>query len=221
LGSVVWEDKSVNVSPEDFVRLGEERMVEGKRAMKVLGMSSQNLTFLGYPDKGLWPMLTKFFNQDKPYMSSGTKLDHNPYRETYKPGRIYAGENVVLDLKEIIEQFSPSVVIVSHPRDSHSDHQAAFQFLQKALEGEQIHPKVFSYLVHYRFFPPETKFSANEFLYPPRRLFTPQGWFSYELSSEEEQKKLEAVNQYKSQVKRDPLPRAMVRRNEIFEEMEE
>lgn len=218
--SIVWEKRKLKFKPDEFIKLGEERMEEGKRAMAALGVNEKDLIFLGYPDRGLWSMLTKSYNETSPFVSSGTKVNHNPYQNTYKPGRIYAGENLTFDLGEIIDQFSPTLILVSHPRDAHSDHRASFQFLQRALEESKVRPRVLSYLVHYPFYPAEKKLLEGRFLYPPKKLFTQKGWVSFELSQEEENKKLEAMNKYRSQVSRDALLRALVRKNEIFEEIE-
>lgn len=221
IGAAVKEEKSLRYSPEEFVQLGERRMEEGKKAMEILGLETKDLVFLGYPDKGLKPMLGKFYSKTVPFVSPSTRFNHNPYQNTYKPGRIYTGENVVADLKEIISDFSPTVIVVSHPRDSHPDHQATFQFLKKVLEGDSRRVKIFAYLVHFRLYPPEKKLLLNSFLYPPKKLFTQKGWFSHELTTEEENKKLEAINQYRSQLNAvDNLLKSFVRRNEIFEEME-
>ena len=63
----------------------------------------------------------------------------------------------------------------------------------------------------------------NEFLYPPKKLFSQKGQVSFNLSQDQENKKLEAINQNKSQFefsKVNDLLRSFVKRNEIFEEME-
>lgn len=77
LYSVVTKDKSLKVSPQEFVSLGEQRMQEGLNATSVLGLSSENVIFLGYPDRGLSLMFSKFY--DTPYTSTGTEFNYNPY----------------------------------------------------------------------------------------------------------------------------------------------
>jgi len=221
LAGVIKEDKNLSFNPEEFIQLGEQRMEEGRKAMVVLGLKDKDFVFLGYPDRGLRPMLSRFYYEDRPLFASGTRFNHNPYQNTLKPGRIYAGENVVSDLKEIMDEFKPTIILVSHPRDAHPDHQASFHFLKKALAEEKKNIKLFTYLVHYSLYPPKKKLLMNNFLYPPKKLFTSKGWVSLELSWEEENKKLKAMDQYQSQLNSfyDFL-RAFVRRNEIFEEME-
>jgi len=215
------EDKTLRLSPEEFVTLGQERMKEGEAATKILGVAAKDLIFLGFPDQGLLPMFSKNFSSDKPYVSSATKFNHNPYQGTYKQGEIYSGENVVADLKEIILDFQPTMIIVSHPRDQHPDHRATYFFLEKTLKELGKNPQVFAYLVHFPFYPPEKKLRPNQYLYPPKKLFSQEGWFSLELTEDEENKKAQAMEQYKSQlgpVKLYNLLGSFIKRNEIFEE---
>jgi len=223
IASLIGKEKIITLDPNDFIALGEQRMAEGKKANQILGLEESNLIFLGYPDLGLSSLLSKNFDNNHPYNSHGTKFNYNPYSGTYKEGQSYTGSNVVEDLKEILKDFQPTIIIVPHPRDQHPDHAATFQFLKKAQEEEQSEAKIFGYLVHYRFFPPQKKLQPNQFLYPPKKLFTQKGWYSFNLTSEQERKKLEAVNQNKSQLKFKQvynLLQSFVKRNEIFEEIE-
>ena len=219
--SVVEEEKTSRIKPEEFVALGEERMEEGKKAMAVLGLKKEDLIFLGFPDRGLSPMLGKNYSNQEPFVSQGTKFNHSPYRGTYKPGELYSGENLISDLEEIISNFNPTIIIAPHPRDNHPDHRATFQYLERILRGNEKHIRVYTYLVHFKFYPPENKLQTDKFLFPPKKLFSKEGWFSFELSEEEEDKKLEAANQYKTQKSPTKLYDSLlgfVKRNEIFEE---
>lgn len=221
LFSVVEGEKKVDLSPEEFVALGEKRMEEGKKAMKTLGLGEDDLFFLGFPDRGLLPMFGPNFRADNPVVANGTRFNHSPYRGTYKAGELYAGENLVTDLKEIIEQFQPDIILSSHPRDKHPDHRATYQFLEKSLNGYSKKARVFACLVHFSGYPSSKRLKQNEFLYPPKKLFSQEGWFSYELSEKEEKGKLSAMEKYKSQkspISRYDLLDSFVKRNEIFEE---
>jgi LmbE family N-acetylglucosaminyl deacetylase len=223
IGSLIGKEKIITLSPNDFIALGEQRITEGKKATQVLGLKENNLIFLGYPDFGLSYLLSKNFNTNNPYTSKGTKFDYNPYHGTYKEGQSYTGSNVVENLKEILKDFQPTIIFVSHPRDYHPDHRATFQFLEKVLSEEKINPRIFAYLVHYPLFPPPQKYQPNQFLYPPKRLFTQKGWFSFSLNPEQENKKIEAINQNKSQLKVPhiyDLLVGFVKQNEIFEEID-
>lgn len=220
--SIIKEDKTLKMTPNEFVNLGYQRMGEAYKATAVLGLTAENLVFLGFPDQGLLPMFGKYFNADNPYPSRGTRFTYNPYEGTYKLAEDYTGTNVVNDLKEIINAYAPTIIIVSHPRDLHPDHKATYLFLEKVLADLDLKPKVYAYLVHYSGFPPLKKYQPNDFLYPPRKLFSQKGWLSYDLSPEEENMKLAAVTMNASQ---KAIPRlydlltSLVKKNEIFEEI--
>jgi len=223
LSSLIGKEKIITLNPNDFVALGEQRMDEGKKSTKILGLKETDLIFLGFPDRGLNHLLTKFFNENTPYSSQGTKFEYNPYQGTYKENQIYTGSNVVADLTEILSSFKPTLIIAPHPRDKNDDHAATFQFLQKVLSEQKINTHLFAYLTHYPLFPPQKKLQPHQFLYPPKKLFTQKGWFSFDLTQEQENKKLEAVNQNKSQLKLAPvydLLQSFVKQNEIFEEID-
>ncbi|MGB9637556.1 MAG: PIG-L deacetylase family protein [Microgenomates group bacterium] len=219
--ATMTEEKTVRLSPEEFVALGQERMKEGEAATQVLGVEAKDLIFLGFPDQGLLPMFGKNFSSDKPFISPATKFNHNPYQGTYKQGEIYSGEQVVADLKEIISDFQPTFILVSHPRDKHPDHRAAYFFLEKTLKEMGKNPEVFAYLVHFPLYPPEKKLKPGQYLYPPKKLFSREGWFSFELTAQEENQKLLAMDKYKSQLgptRFYDFLRSFVKQNEIFEE---
>lgn len=224
-GSVVREDRSLTTDPNDFINLGEKRMSEGKEATKILGLSDENLVFLGYPDKGLTLMLSSNFN--KPYTSQGTSFNYNPYQGTYRQKQVYTGENILNDLEKIIGNYKPTVIFSPHPRDQHLDHSATYRYLEKTLIGKENKPKVYTYLVHYTLYPPNKKLQKYRYIFPPKKLFTKEGWYSYDLASEQENKKLEAINKNVSQIEGltftgtyGGFMQSFVKKNEIFELMD-
>jgi LmbE family N-acetylglucosaminyl deacetylase len=219
--SLIRKNKNLKFAPNEFIQLGQQRMKEGKKAMEFLGLNSRNLIFLGYPDGGLLHMFSSFFTI--PYTAKGTEMKYNPYKGTFRKGQSYIGENVISDLKTIINTFQPSIIFVSHPRDRHPDHRAVPFFLEKTLKEINHRPRVFAYLVHYHKFPPHKGLFKNEFLYPPKRLFTKIGWYSYDLSARKEEAKLRLLKFYRSQIS-SFVPNflfSFVKRNEVFEEIEE
>lgn len=218
--AILGQDKKFN--PNDFIALGEKRMVEAKKAAVVLGLSQDELIFLGYPDGGLEQMLNKYFPEANPYTSGSTRLNYNPYHGTFQSEQLYTGSNLLTDIKKIMADFSPTIIIGPHLRDKHPDHKALFSFLEKAFLENKTQTKLYAYLVHYRFWPPEKKLKMSEFLYPPRSLFTAEGWYSFDLSTNQEQVKLQAINQNASQLRGSALDnflRSFVKKNEIFEEI--
>lgn len=220
--SVMRTNKNFKQTPNDFIALGEKRMTEAQAATQVLGISSSSLIFLGYPDGGLNSLYSTNFLT--PYTHKVLQLNYNPYANTYHTAQLYTGVNLYNDLKEIINNFQPTMIIVPHPRDMNTDHEAAYHFIMSALEGNDKRIKLYGYLVHYRNYPPEKGLHLNDFLYPPSKLFSKEGWLSFDLTQEEEQKKLEALNKNQSQFYFYPtggrvLLESLVRKNEIFEEL--
>jgi len=220
--SIIKKDKKFNSNPNEFIKLGEQRMIEGKNAIEKVGLNKDNIIFLGYPDKGLLSMFSNL-NSGKPYVAQGTKLSYNPYKNTFRQEQEYTGNNVLSDLTQIILDFKPTLIITSHLKDKHTDHKATFLFVEKVIKDTNYKLKVFSFITHYPKFPQSKKLVMNEFLFPPNKLFIQNYWFSLSLSQEEEQKKLEAINQYSSQLSLlsfDDLLKSFVKQNEIFELIE-
>jgi len=218
----LWGQSRV-FDPNDFITLGENRMKEGLKATARLGLEKKDSLFLGYPDGGLGPMRHRFFDPGLPYTARGTRFNHNPYRGTYRTGQPYSGSHLCDDLELIIEDFRPTLIIAPHPRDSHPDHRALFQFLEKILEEKENEARLYAYLVHFRFWPPKKKLKMNDFLSPPKKLFSGEGWYSLDLSIEQENRKLQAIEKNASQLTLatpSDLLRSFVKRNEIFEEIE-
>jgi LmbE family N-acetylglucosaminyl deacetylase len=211
--SAVKIEKDLKFTPADLILLGEQRMTEARRATAVLGLKSDDLIFLGFPDQGLSQL---FYNPLAVVSARGSKLTYNPYNHTYQPQQAYTGQNLLDDLTQIINSFQPTIIIAPHPLDHHPDHRAAYEFIQKLNHRARL----YTYLIHYRFYPDIKGLKINEFLYPPKKLFTKENWFSLDLDSAEETKKLQAIRQYSSQMTPANLlnlPLSFVRRNEIFE----
>jgi len=220
--SVIKQNKNLKETPNDFLSLGEKRMLEAKEATSVLSVSSSSLVFFGFPDNGLKYLFSNNFFT--PYTHKASQLNYNPYSGTYEKQQLYTGINLFNDLKEIINQFQPTIIILPHPRDMNPDHEAAYHFVISALGDNDQRIKLYGYLVHYRNYPPEKGLHLNQFLYPPSKLFTKEGWLSFDLSDEEEKLKLEALYKNQSQFYYYPnggkiLLESLVKKNELFEEL--
>lgn len=220
LNAVIGEDKNLRIDGGDFVTLGENRMKEGKNAIKILGLTENDAYFLGYPDRGLGQLFSNYYSIDKKYPTRGTKFTYNPYSGTYRQQQDYNGENLFNDLTAIIGDFKPTIMIIPHFADIHPDHKATYRFVDKYLTENNIKDiKVWMYLVHYKNYPADRFITLNKFLYPPQRLFGQGNWFSLDLTDSEVQNKLKAIDANKSQILKVPMMdlRRFVKRNEIFE----
>lgn len=208
------------LKPNWFVSFGKKRMAEARKATAVLGLKKENLIFLGYPDNGLEQM----FNRSIPYTSGSTRLNYNPYQGTYsgydgyRQKQQYTRDNLINDLSEITNNFKPTLVIIPHSKDKHPDHMSLFYYWKKVVVKDKIHSGQYAYLIHFKSFP-----RKKGLLQPPKELALKRNWHSFNLSLDQEEKKMEAVMQNASQFKKfliNNLLKAFIRKNEIFEKTE-
>lgn len=168
--------KVVYLTDGDLIWDGRMRRKEAVRAMEVLGLDPGKLFFLGYPDFWLFRLWKK--------IPEG------------------AGKCLLSDLKNILTEFRPTRILVTAPFDRNRDHQAAFLFLNAALDG--LRPRwapsqVLLYLIH----------ACRR----PHHL----NWITHPLNPQQIEKKRHAILQYVSQLafRRDFLL-SFVRTHERF-----
>ena len=211
--SLFLKDKKFRFLPEKFIETGRAREEEAKRAIKALGGQENNLLFWDYPDGALSSLWKK---PKKLIASQTTKLDHSP--DTFQE---YRGENLAKDIKDVIEEFQPTVIFAPHQDDDNPDHQTVTLFIKKTLKAIRWQGSMYQYLIHlralrfFRLYPPK-----NKILFPPSCLNKKNyHWFSFWLSEEQLVKKRSALNCYQSQLI-IPTLRALFRsfqaQNEIF-----
>lgn len=218
-----WKDffnlNTYKYSPNEYLDLGVKRWREAVEGMSILGLSKNDLIFLGYPDSILEKMLSQ--NYSRLVAAPGTRFSYSPYDFSYKKNREYKGENLEQDLLEILSQFQPTVIFTAHVRDAHKDHRATTLFLEKTLQQLSSKVKIYYYLVHFKDFPRPYGFNINSYLYPPKKLFSQTGWVSFNLNNDQEEKKEKAMRKYQSQLVLPAINKLLfsfVRKNEIFEE---
>jgi LmbE family N-acetylglucosaminyl deacetylase len=103
--------------------LGTRRMAEARAATALLGVAPAGQVFLGYPDRGLLPLIDRFRSQN--YTSASTGADRVPYSDAFAPGHPYTGESLQHDFAEAVRQFAPTLILAPSPLDTHPDHRAA------------------------------------------------------------------------------------------------
>lgn len=195
VGSVVKIDKKVDLAPTEFLDLGERRHSEAISSTANLGLKKEDLVFLGFPDGGLREVLSRdSLDERGPVVSRSTKLDHVPYSWAYKPGQSFFEGELIGDLKSIVSDFKPTLVITTHDRDTHPDHRAAFEATEKAKTELGANWLLYLGLVHYKDYPVKANFQ-----FPPKKLFN-NNWASFELTDIERQEKLSAIKKYSSQI---------------------
>ena len=212
-------------TPNRFIEYGQRRQQEAFAAAGRIGLSPAQVTFLGYPDRGLAVLWGSAWDCRHPYTSPYTRRTLSPYTLTYRPGARYCGENVLEDVERVLRQERPTIIVTHHPADTHRDHWAAGAFVAAALEQLTLRQlpwtktvRVWHYLVHHGIWPRPGAYAPDLYLTPPPELAAAgPGWAQYPIGRADEDAKRLAILEYRSQVH---LMRAymlsFVRRNELF-----
>jgi LmbE family N-acetylglucosaminyl deacetylase len=201
--------------------MGMVRHDEAVSADKFLGLSPDQLVFLGYPDFRTMKIWTSAWGNNPPGKGMFTKADSVPYTDAFRPGAPYKGEEILKDITSVLLDFKPTKIFISHPADENPDHRAFYLFTRVALWTlkEKIQPEVYPYLIHYRFRRwPKPKGYHPELPLEPPTFFSDQiPWSSFPLREPEIGEKYAALQQHKTQFKYSSgyLSR-FVRQNELF-----
>jgi LmbE family N-acetylglucosaminyl deacetylase len=135
----------------DMIDYGILRHDESISGIKLMGLTPDDVIFMGYPDGGggrLW-------RSSDPQMSPYTHTDKVPeaYSFAYNPGSPYNREGCLGDFVSIIKDFNPTIVVTSRPTDTHGDHWSLCKFVSQALM--QLHADLpdfkahLGYLIHW------------------------------------------------------------------------
>ncbi|MGE5591183.1 MAG: PIG-L deacetylase family protein [Bacillota bacterium] len=219
------EHLRLHPSPQDYIRLAEERQRETLEALSVLGVPAENVIFLGYPDRGLAPMWTTHWSPDQPYFSRFTQTSRSPYSNSFTPGALYCGQSAVEDLRRVLLSLKPTVLVYPHPMDAHPDHYATNAFTNYALqelrdEGYSFANQMrqYLYLVHRGDWPAPKGLNLASSLLPPGPLVhTDTSWFAFTLDHDSSWAKYQAILRYRSQVR--IMPRyleSFARKNDLL-----
>ncbi|MEK6727109.1 MAG: PIG-L family deacetylase [Candidatus Omnitrophota bacterium] len=220
LAFMVYE-KRLTFKKSEFIHMGEVRRKEAIKAMKLLGLSEDNLIFLGYPDFGTFKIFSQYWSTQRSYKSILTRVKKVPYKENFSYGAPYIGVSVLDDLKKIILEFQPNKIFVSHPADTNVDHRAFYLFLQVALQDLRKtikSPRIYPYLVHCVGWPLPRHYHPELTLEAPHNFFGTQiNWLKLELTTGQLKKKYEAILKYKSQTESSAFYLlSFARKNELF-----
>jgi len=219
--SFIVYEKRLTLRKGEFIHMGEVRKNEAIKAMKLLGVGSSNLIFLGYPDFGTFTIFREVWQERKPYKSMLTRISRVPYKENFSFGAPYKGESILDDLEKILREYKPTKIFVSHPADANADHKALYLFLQIALRDlkkKAPQPKIYPYLVHCIGWPLPRHYHPQLELEPPNQVLGSQiEWSQFQLSPEQLIRKRQAILCYKSQTSSSAFYLlAFARKNELF-----
>jgi LmbE family N-acetylglucosaminyl deacetylase len=215
-----WVRKKPWIGSKVNRQLGEIRRTEALQAAGVLGISPDQLVFLGYPDGGLLKIWEKHWFHDPPYYSSVIGSNRVVYADAYSYRKMFTGDNILADLEQQLRDFRPTRIFVTHPLDAHGDHQACFYFLEAALagtSGEFPSPDVYCYPIHFKHWPrPKGYRPALSGSIPPSLAGDSSTWFEQDLSPDQVKQQSQAIRLYKTQKVVLSWMLAFARRSEFF-----
>jgi LmbE family N-acetylglucosaminyl deacetylase len=197
---IVYRDRPV-VFPGAVRKMGLVRHDEAVAAARVLGVNSDRLIFLGYPDFRTLNIWYSHWGDTPPAKSMLTKVNKVPYSNAFRPGALYKGEEILKDLETIFLSFKPTKIFVSHPADHNPDHQALYLFTRVALWNlkGKVTAELYPYIVHFPHWPRPKRFIADRQLIPPAILNNKIKWQTSLLDSTKVRLKYEALKKHTSQ----------------------
>jgi LmbE family N-acetylglucosaminyl deacetylase len=207
------------VKAKDVRGMGLVRHEEAMAAAGVLGLTPDQLTFLGYPDFRTLVIWSQHWGDVEACESMFTRTRVVPYANAFRPGTPYKADEILADLETVLRDFRPTVVFVSHPGDHNPDHQSLYLFTRVALWNlaDEMQPTLHPYLVHHPEWPQPEGYHPEIALLPPDRLASATAWLRNSLSAEIAERKHRALTQHASQYKFDKTYLdSFIRANELF-----
>jgi LmbE family N-acetylglucosaminyl deacetylase len=201
--------------------MGDLRHEETINAMNELGLSQDNIIFLGYPDSGLKSLLETNWDDDNLFRNSkgSNQHDHSPYNFSYEENAPYSGSNVVKNIAQIMNDYQPTIIYYPDDGDDHPDHFATSAFVRYTALLTDYKGHSYTYLVHKGIsWPNPLSYQpGSQLTFPSELSVLGANWFNSPLSDEEEKSKESAVKAHASQVFiLKNLLLSFVRTDEIF-----
>jgi len=188
-----------------------ERAVENKSKIKVVLVTDGNR-------RGFGPERHTEFKETLKILGVGEEnLTFLELPEFYLKEKI-SSDQLKNILETEIKNFSPTVLFYPDSSDENPDHKFIGEVTGSIVAKDNI--ENYAYLVHFPYFPQPVGLRTEYNLTPPVKLVDfSHHWQKFMLEQSEEDKKLEALSVYKTQL-RTPLLHnllmSMVRQNELF-----
>ncbi|MCE5198225.1 PIG-L family deacetylase [bacterium] len=217
--------KTIKITPQRCIEFAYKRQKETLRALSIMGVGPERVTFFGYPDRGIAKLWDQYWTRDSLYLSRATGSNHSPYTNAFTWRAPYCGDSLLRDVVRLIEECRPTDIYLPHPLDNHQDHYATYCFVTAAVEQlmAEHHDfatkiRVHTYLVHRGDWPVPKGDHSNEPLSPPYALTGGDTkWFSMSLTPEIAERKRRAIKQYRTQTAVEKgFLMSFARGNEIF-----
>jgi LmbE family N-acetylglucosaminyl deacetylase len=203
------------IDPAKLRELAVRRMHEARAATTVLGIPIEGQLFLGYPDRGLRALLSS--HESSPYTSRFTAASAVPYPDAVSPNHPYTGASLEQDLAAVLDRVRPTLVLAPSPRDSHADHAATGVLTARVMERRGQLAAVRCWIVHGGEGWPSPRQLSPGLPLERSPLLGSEPLATFELTPAEEDRKLDALRAYATQMRTlAPLLLSFVRTTETF-----
>lgn len=200
--------------------MAPRRQIEALTAARQLGLSTNQLVFLGYPDGSTLDIWQRHWRDTPPFRSALTRVNAVPYERALTPGSAYAGEDILDDLMDVLHDVQPTLLVVPHPADHNGDHRALYLFIRAALgelESEGVAPQILTCPVHFTQWPEPRRFQPLRHAAPPYFLHEGTAWLEFGLAPFQVTNKLAAIRRHRSQFLAFPAYlESFIRKTELF-----
>ena len=218
--SFLFTRKHPVIFPGAVRAMGTLRMHEAIAASTQLGLATNDLVFLGYPDAGTLAIWNGHWREVPPYRSKLTRVNAVPYERALTPGSAYAGEDILDDLDEVLRDFRPTHVVVPHPADHNVDHRALYLFARVALwnlAAEFPAPELLPAPLHFTQWPEPRRYHPLRSASPPHFLADSVAWREFALAPFQVSNKLAAIRRHHTQYRWSaPYLDSFIRKSELF-----
>lgn len=225
--SLLLAEKTITGSKDDYIKLGYIRQSESLDALELLGLDPENVIFLGYPDHMLNRLWTAdHWNLEDALKASRTGSYESPYDNSFTEHAVHCGRSVLDDVRKVLEDEEPTVVVVVNPYDIHVDHWATYAFAISALAELKARDipvlpmdAINTYLVHWPEWPVPRGYRPSDSQVPPRSFarLDQYEWHAFPAGILEVLLKRQALRSYRSQLSSwNPFLSSFVRANEAF-----
>jgi LmbE family N-acetylglucosaminyl deacetylase len=141
-------DHAVLPGPATYQALAHTRTGEARAAAAALGVSSDFLYFLGYPDRGVGQLMGSYFQPATPWRSPYTHASSVIYPDAFEPGAPYEGEHLAQNFRAILDRVKPTLVLAPSTHDSHPDHSGAALLATRVLRERGELGELHYWIVH-------------------------------------------------------------------------
>ena len=145
--TALWHGSHL-LTKKNFKLQAVMRQKESLNALASLGVHPEQVHFWGFPDRGLaWLWKSQRAN-GHPYRSPTTGYDRS-IQAVHSPVLPYTRNSLNALFENELLEFCPTLIIMPHPYDNHSDHSALANFTLLAvkhyMQADRVPPALFAY----------------------------------------------------------------------------